>query len=1053
MVATVGVTASSGAELEREFYKRAVAPLLEKHCHQCHSHAARKFKGGLAVDSPAALRKGGERGPAVVPGRPEESWLIKAIRHEDPRLKMPHRRPKLPAPVIATFERWVAAGAPAPAGTPVVARAEGVTAAERSWWAIQPIRNPAPPAVVDGGWARSDIDRFVFRRLAEAGLRPAREATGTALLRRVYFDLIGLPPTPEQVDAFLNDPSPDAFEKVVDELLASDRYGEKWARHWLDLVRYADSDGYKADFLRPTAWRYRDYVIRSLNDDKPYNMFVREQIAGDEIAPNDPAALAATGYYRAAIYEYNNRDTEGQLRSLQSDYTATTADVFMGVGLQCAECHDHKYDPLRQEDHYRLRAFFAGILPRDEVPLATPEQIAEHRRANAKWEAATRAIRERIAAIRAASSHGTSNYAVGQFPPRIQAVFRKSAEERTPYENQIADLVQRQLDYALKKVDGKIKGERKTELLELQKKLKTFDQLKAPDLPTTLTVSDVGREVPETAFGNGARRKVVEPGFLSILDPSPAKIVPPKDLESSGRRTALADWLARPDNPLSVRVIVNRLWQYHFGRGLAANASDFGNLGEPPSHPELLDWLATRFVQDGWSLKKLHRLMVTSSAYRQASDIAAPKVALLRDPENRLLWKYPTRRLEAEQIRDAMLAVTGQLKLDGFGRAGASSSDPRRSVYTRFMRNSPNPVLAVFDQTEGFTSMSERNVTTTPTQALLMFNSPELLRHARAFARRVAGEVDDAGRVRRAYRLAYGREPMAAELKGALDFLGRHASFNKGGETAAKLKVDKMPYRDGQAVMLSPKTAGEILRVRRPKGMPKNDFTIEAFVVARSVYTSGSVRTIAAQWVDNGKPGWSLGLTGMGSARKPRVLVLQLCGTGGGGNRTYEPIFSDLELDLNKPYYVAVSVRLADAGKSGVTFYVKDLTNEDEPMLTANWPHKVIAGIETGADLTIGGRSRGASHVWDGMIDNVRLTTRVLDRDELLSPSERDVPDTVGYWKFEPKPGAYVDSSPLGNDIDPVGADGKGFEKTPKFAALVDFCHVLLNSNEFVYVD
>jgi hypothetical protein len=1036
-----------------EFFRLEVEPLLAAHCHECHSHAARRFKGRLALDSAAAVMTGGERGPAVEAGEPDSSLLIRAIRHEIPDLKMPHGKPQLPAVAISILERWVRDGAPVPKEEGRKDGKPGFTEEELAWWAIQAIRRPVPPEGEDGGWARSDIDRFVFKKLEAKGLKPSPEAASKALLRRVYFDLIGLPPTPEQIDAFLSDPSPDAYEKVVDSLLASNRYGEKWARHWLDLVRYADSDGYKADFLRPTAWRYRDYVIRSLNDDKPYDRFVREQIAGDELEPENPEALAATGYYRNAIYEYNNRDTEGQLQTLLADYTATTADVFMGVGLQCAECHDHKFDPLLQKDHFRLRAFFAGVYPQDDAPLATRAQIAAREEQNREWESATRKIRERIDEIRASSSHGTSNYAVGQFPSKIQTIYRKAPVDRTPYETQIADLVQRQLDYALQKVDGKIKGDLKTELLDLQKKLKTFDRIKAPELPTTLTVTDVSSRVPETAFGKGARRQVVEPGFPTILDAEPARISPPANGRTSGRRAALAEWLTRPDNPLSVRVIVNRLWQWHFGRGLAANTSDFGKLGEAPSHPELLDWLATRFVADGWSLKKMHRLMVTSSTYRQAAVAPAPEEATMKDPENRLLWKYPTRRLEAEQIRDAMLAVSGQLKDEGFGRGAGNVTDPRRSVYTKFMRNSPNPLLAVFDQTEGFTSMAERNVTTTPTQALLLFNSPELLRHSQAFARRLAGEVDDAARVRRGYRLAFGREPSAGELSAAAEFLGRHAELGRDGGAGSKLTLDKMPYRIGQAVMLSPKSAAEVLRVKNPKGMPTGDFTIEAFVSARSVYDSGSVRTIAAQWTENAKPGWSLGLTGMKSARKPRVLVLQLSGRQGGGNFGYEAIFSDLELELNKPYHLAVAVRLSDTGQGGVTFYVKDLTNEDEPTRVARWGHGVVSAIETGADFTIGGRAVGAGNAWDGMIDSVRLTTRALGADELLAPSERDVPDTSGYWKFEPKPGAYADSSGMKNDLEPIGADARGFEASPQFAALTDFCHVLLNSNEFAYVD
>ncbi|HEX3870036.1 MAG TPA: DUF1549 and DUF1553 domain-containing protein, partial [Pirellulales bacterium] len=562
------------------------------------------------------------------------------------------------------------------------------------------------------------------------------EASPRALVRRLYFDLWGLPPSPEDVEAFASDRSEDAYEKLVDRLLESPHYGERWARHWLDLVRYADSDGYRIDDYRPTAWRYRDYVIDSLNADKPYDRFVQEQLAGDELFPGVPEALVATGYLRHWIYEYNNRDVRGQWTVILNDITDTTADVFMGMGLQCARCHDHKFDPILQKDYFRLQAFFAAMLPRDDLVAATADEKAEYTSKLAAWEKKHAELLDELNSLLEPYRQKAAHAAIRKFPPDIEEMIHKPVTERSTLDHQLAELAYRQVLYDYNRLDRTFKGETKEQILALRKKLAEFEKSKPAPLPAIIAVSDVGpTAAPVTIPKRGDTP--VEPGFLSVLDESPAAITPlPGVPNSSGRRAALARWLTDPANPLTARVMVNRVWQYHFGRGLAANASDFGRLGEPPSHPELLDWLALNFIEDGWSLKRLHKRIVNSATYRQSADHPEPDAGRLRDPENRLLWRGCVRRLEAEQIRDELYGVTGELTLAG-GGPPTPATEPRRAIYTKIMRNTRDPLLDVFDAPYWFNSASSRDTTTTPVQSLLLINSQLMLQRAAALAKRL----------------------------------------------------------------------------------------------------------------------------------------------------------------------------------------------------------------------------------------------------------------------------------------------------------------------------
>ncbi|MFM7846005.1 MAG: DUF1549 and DUF1553 domain-containing protein, partial [Planctomycetota bacterium] len=510
------------------------------------------------------------------------------------------------------------------------------------------------------------------------------------------------------------------------------------ARHWLDLVRYAESDGFKQDDYRPHAWHYRDYVIKSLNADKPYDQFIREQLAGDELAPNDDEAQVATGFLRHWIYEYNQRDVRSQWTNILNDVTDVTADVFLAMGLGCARCHDHKYDPLLQRDYFRLQAFFAPLVPRDDRSLATAAERADYAQRLSDWERKTAEIRTEMTAIEQQIRAQTTQSAIDKFPKDIRPMLRKSPDERAPLEQQLAELANRQvtLEQVNVKMESRLKDEAKERWVALKKRLDEYAIDRPAPLPVVNAVSDVGVHAPPTVIPGGREGAVIEPGFLSILDPAPATIQPLPALPSTGRRSALANWLTQPDQPLTPRVAVNRLWQYHFGRGLVKTASDFGRLGEPPTHPELLDWLAGQLLQHNWQWKPLHRQLVTSATYRQAA-AEASTVAKLRDPDNRLWWRMNVRRLDAEQIRDALLQATGELDL-AMGGPSAEWSRPRRSVFTRVIRNQRDPLLDVFDSPDHILSTAERNVTTTPNQALLMMNGKYLLDRAQVLAQQVA---------------------------------------------------------------------------------------------------------------------------------------------------------------------------------------------------------------------------------------------------------------------------------------------------------------------------
>jgi hypothetical protein len=692
------------------------------------------------------------------------------------------------------------------------------TPAQRKYWAFQPVTRPALPKPTT-----NPIDAFILAKLEAKHIEPAAPADKITLLRRVSFDLIGLPPTPEEVDAFVADQSPNAYEKVVDRLLASPHYGERWARHWLDLARYAESEGFKADETRPNAWRYRDYVVRAFNENKPYDRFVREQIAGDELWPNDPWARVATGFNRHYPDESNARVLQQRRQEILNDITDTVGATFMGMTYACARCHTHKFDPILHTDYYSLQAFFANTAADDAIPMMSAAELKAFQAKKAVWEEKTAPIREEIAALLEPQKKALIKEYVDKYPPEIQAILAKPGEQRTAFEWQMYAKAKPYIEFDDKTAAKGLKGADKKKYEELAAQLNQFASIDPGELPVGIGMHDLNAQAPAThvlAVGAwDAPKEEVQPGFLSIIDASAPKIVPLAN--SSGRRTALANWLASPENPLSARVMVNRLWSYHFDEGLAPAPSDFGLMGGRPSNSELLDWLASEFVRTGWDIKKMNKLMVMSNTYRESSAFNAK--AAEEDPHNKLLWRFPRTRLDGEVIRDSALMVSGLLNEKvggpsvypelpsgaGTPRGGwkTSTGDDRnrRSVYVFVRRNARYPMLEAFDMPDTHESCGRRNQTITAPQAMSLLNSKVSLDWAEAFAGRVLKQAgtDPKAQVETAYRLAYGRRPDGFEKDSVMTFLEKQKSLISAKQGKMALPV-AMPegYDANQAAAL-----------------------------------------------------------------------------------------------------------------------------------------------------------------------------------------------------------------------------------------------------------
>ena len=1011
-----------------KFFETHVRPLLAQHCLECHS--AESQKGMLRLDSRVAMLKGGEsEEAAIVPGKPDESVLISAVRHES--FEMPPKG-KLPEKDIALLVKWIELGAPWPGGDKsLIVRKDSdhITDDDRQWWAIQPVRNPDVPTKVGAGWARKPIDHFIARKLDEVGLEPSRSADRRELVRRAYFDLHGLPPTPEQIAEFVNDDEPDAWHRLIEQLLDSPRYGERWAQHWLDLVRYAESDGYNQDAYRPTVWRYRDYVIKSLNDDKPYDKFVREQLAGDEIAPDDPETLIATAYLRHPVYEYNLRDVRGQWEVILTDMTDTTSEVFLGLSMGCARCHNHKFDPILQKDYYRLRAFFTPVHWREDLKLATPAEKKTYDEQHAKWETATAEIRARIDELtRPPISRKVETWRKS-FPEDLQAMTLKPVEQRDALEKQLAGFCERQLKFARGQFNATrdLKtDEAKAEYKTLQAELKKFDHLKPKPLMAAFVATDAGPQAPPNTLQTRNDTIEVEPGFPSIIAPDLPTIEPTET--STGRRKVLADWITRPDNPLTTRVIANRVWQYHFGRGIVASANEFGVLGDSPTHPELLDHLTRKFINGGWRLKTLHREIMLSATYRQTARREPDEKTAKIDPTNNYLWRFRPRRLDAEQVRDAMLAVSGELDLSAGGPA-SDSKGTRRSIYTQKRRNRPDELLTALDKPAGFASTSRRQSTTTPTQALQLINGDWVLARARKLASRVK-TIDEA------WLTVLGRAPRDHERATAEAFLKnriRAADAQRDDSNSEKRETPRGLFK------INSQHERLVVRSNEREG---DDFTVEAVVKLDTIDTNAETRTLVTRWSGDKKSlGWSIDVTGVKSRYQPRNILMQLVGEDKNGNIGYQIVASNLRFPLNRRQHFVVHVV---GSRREVIFTLRDLDTPGAAAQSATVRMEDLSKFSVGDyPIVLGGQSvRRTTRQWDGSIEGLRVVSGRVPK-ETLNANPAKWQRGLVVWRATDVPNSQFTWS---------GVEGDAGANDPRRQAMTDLCQALLNSNEFFYL-
>lgn len=757
-------------------FEESIRPVLATRCVSCHGVDAQE--GGLRLDSHAGLTAGGDSGPVVVAGNAAESLLIAAVRRDG--LEMPPDAP-LPADELQALTTWVDNGAIWPeSAAPLRAAGFTVSDDDRNWWAFRPLQVAEPPQLANDLWSAGPIDRFVLARLREADVTPAERASPQTLIRRLSFDMLGLPPTPEEIEAFLSDVEnaesfAAAWERLVDRYLEDPRYGEHQARFWLDLVRYSESDGWNQDAYRPHIWRYRDYVVNAFNADTPYPTFVAQQLAGDELGGDSPESLVASGFLRLGIYEYNQRDAAGHWNDIVNEMTDVVGDVFLGMSMACARCHDHKFDPVSRRDYHALRAFLEPVIWRDDQTAATRAERLEHAAKLSDWEDATADIRREIDELITPYHIRKWRSTVDKFPLDIQDCYYTPVAERTSWQDQMAYLVSRQFE---EEAGGPLKSlskEDKAALEELEKKLAAFDELKPAPLPAVMSVASFSGTPSPTRIPGAP--ETIGPAAPEVLRrghaAEPLVAVGDGLADGPGRRKALATWLGDATNPLPARVIVNRVWQWRFGIGLVPTPNDFGRLGQQPTHPALLDWLTARFIEDGFSLKRLHKQLVMSEAWLQSAHHPDVKLAQQRDPADALIWRSRVRRLRAEEIRDAMLFVSGKLD-DAIGGPSVEAKTPRRGLYVKSYRNRNDTLLHQFDMANGLERVSVRNTTTTPTQALAMFNGDEVLAHAGELAKRVEQEADSPSEaVQRAIQLSWGRAPSDDELARGLAFVLR----------------------------------------------------------------------------------------------------------------------------------------------------------------------------------------------------------------------------------------------------------------------------------------
>jgi mono/diheme cytochrome c family protein len=757
-----GSDSPSPAEEHLELFRESVLPILREHCFECHT--GEELRGGLRLDSRAGLMTGGDSGPAFDEQDPEASLILEAVRYEG--YEMPPRG-KLPAESIEKIAMWIAAGAPYTPdmqGSDDQQRAEApgadVSESDRQFWSFQPLADPPVPAVANQAYVANPIDAFVAAQLERVGLETGTAAEPADLIRRLHYDLTGLPPSRELVAEFVADPSAVHYSRIVDRLLATPEYGQRWGRHWLDLVRYAETNSYERDDAKPEVWRYRDYVIDSFNRDKSFAEFTLEQLAGDEL-PYEAEHLIATGYYRLGLWDDEPADPLQARYDDLDDLVMTTGQVFLGLTVNCARCHDHKIDPIGQADYYRFLGFFQGLNRYGQRGYESVET-------NSLRPLAPRDGRDYIAEIQQYRREK------GRLERVLNDIHNEVRKDFEPVEHEEFRHAMNRRAIVEKRVGRLITAEQFDAYREADEALRQLERDKPEELAMALCVTEQGSTAPETFVltrGNPhAPAAEVNPGFPEILcDPEfeggiDPPIPPSNNPETSGRRSVLARWVTDPrENPMTPRVTANRLWQYHFGRGIVRTPNDFGFQGSAPTHPDLLDWLASRLVEADWHFKPIHRLIVTSSTYQLSSRARARELS--EDPTNDFFWRFDPRRLSAEEIRDSMLAVTGQLNhqmagpsmypiiedevLAGQSRPGAGwhNSSPadraRRSIYIHIKRSLAVPLLASFDMADTDFTCPVRFATTQPTQALGMINSDFVRRQADLLADQVERTVGE----------------------------------------------------------------------------------------------------------------------------------------------------------------------------------------------------------------------------------------------------------------------------------------------------------------------
>jgi hypothetical protein len=796
-----------------EIFKKHVQPILVKNCVRC--HGGKKTEGELDLSEREGLVRGGGRGPAILPGNAKDSLLYKLVAHaREPH--MPRSSGKLPDEVIAQISLWIDLGAPY--DKPLIAKnkvddkawtKKMVSEEDRQFWSFQPLKglvrdqgrgtrdketdnSPLAPKPSSLEWCRTPIDRFILAKMEAASISPNPPASKERLIRRLYFDLIGLPPSPEEVRAFVNDPAPDAYERLVDRLLDSKHFGERWARHWLDLARFAESHGFEHDYDRPSAYHYRDFVIQAFNQDLPYDTFVKWQLAGDEFAPQSNLALTATGFLAAGVHstQITKNEVEKHRYDEMDDMLATIGTSMLGLTFGCARCHDHKFDPIPQADYYRMLSTFTTTV-RSEIDLdldpacyqkAKAEFDKEHApyaAALKKYEAET--LPNRKLALEKAWESNSERFAWLAFdalkakglPLAALAQWSKTSDPEW------RKLYRRAWDHQQK-----------------APKPKTAKALIASEGLAAVRLHTQGDDFfPETYFlrrGDPNQKEgSARQGFLQVLMTAPDsekhwERQPPKGWRTSYRRRAFAEWVTDTESGagnLLARVIVNRLWQHHLGRGIVATPSDFGSRGEPPTHPELLDLLASELIRNGWRLKPIHKLIVTSSVYKQSSQWDESKARI--DPDNHLFWRRLPHRLEAEVIRDALLSVSGTLDTRMFGPGTLDPANKRRSIYSTVKRSKLMPMMQLFDAPEALGGVAQRPTTTIAPQALLLMNNPNVRSYAKAFAQRIADDASTRPEetLRSAYLIALARAPSVEEVAEGVSFIKEQTdSYQSAGK-------------------------------------------------------------------------------------------------------------------------------------------------------------------------------------------------------------------------------------------------------------------------------